>query len=287
MIKKIFDDWLQKYPELKNEEYVTLLAEGIGSYKGKPNKYGTELHKLGRMGAELAIFKNGELIFSTKNASTLPDIPMDTLGRFNSGLPTPTPCVGMYPLYTKLHGKKRVPAFELGRGWESIPVIRNSIKFIEYKSNSNAINLHYRSLNDNNTFACSTGCQTALKEEFDKILKILGCWTNGKYIEGQYVGKLIIDRSQITLSLQKRYQKLYGKYYEDCFNIKKYTILKPKEIVSSYARKAWEKFKRIGVNDGVGAKNNVTEEQLMVFQDRHEEYMVNTYGLKKVKPEER
>lgn len=38
--------------------------------------------------------------------------------------------------------------------------------------------------------------------------------------------------------------------------------------VSEWAKEAWEKAVRKGVNDGLGPKNNVTEEQLMVFFDR-------------------
>jgi N-acetylmuramoyl-L-alanine amidase len=37
---------------------------------------------------------------------------------------------------------------------------------------------------------------------------------------------------------------------------------------SPWAKEAWEKSIRIGLNDGAGAKNPVTEEQLMVFFDR-------------------
>ncbi len=42
----------------------------------------------------------------------------------------------------------------------------------------------------------------------------------------------------------------------------------PVENVSEWAKEAWLKAKNMGLNDGVGAKNPVTEEQLMVFFDK-------------------
>jgi murein DD-endopeptidase MepM/ murein hydrolase activator NlpD len=54
------------------------------------------------------------------------------------------------------------------------------------------------------------------------------------------------------------------------------------EEVSSWAKKSWEKAKEKGINDGKGAKNNVTEEQLMVFLDRLEEHLVKKYNLEKL-----
>lgn len=272
-IIELYNSYLVKFPKLRQEEFVTILAEGLGDYRGKPNSLATKLHPLGRMGAALGIFKNGELIFLTKNASTLPDIPMDPSGRFNSGSKTPTVCVGIYSLFTKLHGSKRIKAFELERRGESVPVIRNSKDYIEYKSISSGINLHNRSVNDSDKWAWSTGCQTVEKEDFDKIVNILGCYKNGRYVEGVYVGKIIIDRSRIPEVLQKRYQQRYGKYYLDCFNT---------EDISTWARDAWDKFRVNGVNDGKGAKNIVTEEQLMVFFNRMEHYLVKKYNLEKL-----
>jgi hypothetical protein len=221
-ITTIYNRWLKKKPTLKQKEYTIVLAEGLGNYDGKQNTYAKNrnLHNLGRMGAELGIFHNGRLIFSSKNASTLPDIPMDNLGRFNDKTPTPTACIGVYPLYTKMHGrKKKYPAFELGKYNQTIPVIRNNKSYIEYKSTSCAINLHYRTKNDSMLFGWSTGCQTMLKEDFDKVIKVLGRWKSGKYVEGQYVADIIIDRSQVTETLQTRYKSLYGKYFKECFNL--------------------------------------------------------------------
>ncbi|WP_113675653.1 hypothetical protein [Vallitalea guaymasensis] len=234
MLETILDNWIKRYPELAQEEYNILLAEGLGDYRGKPNSYGKELHKLGRMGAELGIFKNGTLIYSTKNVSTLPDIPMDVKARFNHGSQTPTLCTGVYPLYTKLHGSKREEAFELGKGAEIVPVIRNSKQYIEYESISSGINLHHRSMNDSETWAWSTGCQTVLEEDFKQILKILGKWKNGKYIQGVYVGKIIIDRSQIPYTLQERYKKRYGKFYSNCFNTNDIVTNTSKDIPKWY-----------------------------------------------------
>ena len=165
-IIKIYQRWVIKHPELLKEKYITLLVEGLGNYKGKSNSYAKKenLHSLGRLGAELGIFNNGKLIYSTKNASTLPDIPMDPYGRFNESTPTPTLCVGVYPMYTKMHGRKKTyPAFELGLGAESVPVIRNSINFIEYKHCSNGIDFHYTSGNDGEKWA---------KTNFDKSLTV-------------------------------------------------------------------------------------------------------------------
>jgi len=42
----------------------------------------------------------------------------------------------------------------------------------------------------------------------------------------------------------------------------------PKEEVSEWAKESWQKAIDKDVNDGIGAKNNITEEQLMVFFDR-------------------
>ncbi|WP_113675920.1 hypothetical protein [Vallitalea guaymasensis] len=286
MIKNIYEKWLDKYPWLEKEKYVTLLVEGLGSYKGKPNSYAQKynLHPLGRMGAQLGIFKNGELIYSTKNASTLPDIPMDPYGRFNDGTPTPTACIGIYPLYTKMHGKKNpYPAFELGLGGEKIPVIRNSKKCVEYKHFSSGINFHYGSGNDGDIWANSTGCQITSKEDFNNIVKILGCWKNGRYVQAVYAGMFIIDRSMINENIQERYKQRYGKYYNDCFNtFESKPITSNTEDISSWAQKSWEKAKENNINDGKGAKNNVTEEQLMVFFDRFEDHIVKKYNLEKL-----
>ncbi|SKC59226.1 peptidoglycan recognition protein family protein [Maledivibacter halophilus] len=40
------------------------------------------------------------------------------------------------------------------------------------------------------------------------------------------------------------------------------------EEISHWAKDSWEKAVKMGINDGIGAKNPVTEEQLMVFLDR-------------------
>jgi hypothetical protein len=235
MINTIYKRWLKKEPSLKEEEYVIILAEGLGDYKGKQNSYAKarNLHSLGRIGAELGIFKNGKLIYSTKNASTLADIPMDIYGKFNDKTATPTVCTGVYSLYTKLHKKKN--AFELGLYSQKIPVIRNSKKYVEYKSDSSGIDLHYRTLNDSNLWGNSTGCQTVLKEDFMKILEIIGKWDNGKYLPGKYVGKLIIDRSQINSTLRTRYKTLYGDYFDQCFNLKDNDIIieEPKVTINN------------------------------------------------------
>lgn len=47
-----------------------------------------------------------------------------------------------------------------------------------------------------------------------------------------------------------------------------YVVNKGIEGVSGWAKESWLKAIRKGINDGTGAKNNVTEEQLMVFFDK-------------------
>jgi hypothetical protein len=251
---------------------IIKMSEGLGSYKGTGMN---DKHPKGRLGAKLEVFKDGKLIFETKKASTLPDDPGGNGEKFNDGLAIPTVCVGEYNLYSTRH--KGRPAAELEQGSNTIPVIRK-----DYKSKSAYINLHHRWINDNNTFAWSCGCLTVLEQDFKNMLEAVGITKNGRYQgSGHLIGKIIIDRSYISEDLIKLYKGIYGKAFFDVFNVKE-SIQKTAPKISSWAKDSWEKAKENGINDGKGAKNNVTEEQLMVFFDRLEEHLVKKYNLEKL-----
>lgn len=79
--------------------------------------------------------------------------------------------------------------------------------------------------------------------------------------------------------------KTYGDMKTDICNKYKEMIKmaeeKEQNKVSDWAREAWDNATSNGINDGEGAQNNVTEEQLMVFFDRLEDYLVTKYNLNK------
>ncbi|GKX27799.1 hypothetical protein SH1V18_02790 [Vallitalea longa] len=270
-IVEIYNKHIKEKPYLKNDN-VLLFIEGLGNYKGKAIKDIT-LHPKGRMGAIFAIItKDGELFYTT-SASTLPDIPMGE-GKYNDDTPTPTLELGVYNVYSKLHKGKY--AMELGLGNESVPVIRRS----GYPG-STGIDIHSRPIDDYKNAACFAGCLTISKSQFTRMLEILGVTNKGKFIGGgHYIGKVIIDRSYITEDLQKLYKEIYGSSYSSVFNTIELII--NQENISSWAKESWKHCKKEGINDGIGPKNNVTEEQLMVFLSRMENYIVKKYGLKQV-----
>lgn len=89
---------------------------------------------------------------------------------------------------------------------------------------------------------------------------------------------ILMQELNIPLSNVVPHQKWSGKYCPhkildegwDKFIslIKKESDKNMDEKVSDYAQTSWEKAIKKGIQDGKGAKNNVTEEQLMVFFDK-------------------
>lgn len=170
------------------------IIEGAGDYNGIAQD--KAFHSKGRMGAEVQVYQDNKLIFASKNASTLPDsISFDYARKFNSGSPIPIISEGKYPLYLHMHnGKER--AFEIGKGMETVPVIRDI-----QLSQSSYINIHSRNLNDTSSFAWSTGCITILKEDIEEMFSLLGL----KTFNGQYLGQLEIVRNEIDSELMNYY----------------------------------------------------------------------------------
>lgn len=182
---------------------MIIFYEGLGGYRGTAQD--KKFHPKGRMGARVSVYHKGKRVFRTNNASTLPDsISASYAKKFNSGYPVPTTIEGVFDIYTKLHNGK-YKAVELGKNSERIPVIREYVMSTSY-----AINMHYRKVSDYKTFAWSTGCLTVQNEDLQELFSILGIRT----FSGQFVGKLIIDRSNLSKELANHYKEEYG----ECFN---------------------------------------------------------------------
>ena len=181
---------------------VTMVCyDGYGSKTGVPkDKY---YHPEGRMNSLIVVYKGLKEVFRTHYASSLPDSLSDTFAaKYNDKRPIPTIPEGMYSLYTKMHlGKYQ--AFEVGYG--DIPVIRGG-----KMSTSNAINIHYRTGNDPNTYASSAGCPTIIDSEIKRLIKILGIRNFNKV----KIGNVIIDRSNISENLAEVYSGYYGDMFD-------------------------------------------------------------------------
>lgn len=176
-----------------------VIKEGKGSYKGIAQD--KSFHPKGRMGAKVEAYLNDQLVYVTKNVSTLPDsISVEYARKYNGGSPVPIICEGTYDIYSHMH-KGKENAIEIGKGLEATPVIRgNSL------SESSYINIHSRSLNDVSNFAWSTGCITILKEDIQEMFQVLGI----KTFNGQHLGKVVIDRTEIDNELMQHYNSILG-----------------------------------------------------------------------------
>jgi len=212
-----------KYDEIiKANDICIIFYEGIGSYAG--NAIDKTYHPKGRLGARISVYFKGKKVFTTNYASTLPDsISQDIAKKFNGGSPIPCTIQGVFDVYTKMHmGKYK--ALELGKNNETIPVIRGGVM-----GSSAAINMHYRSLNDsaNGSFVWSAGCLTILEKDIYALFEELGIRT----FSGQYVGKLIIDRSNLSDELAEHYKKIYGNMFSEFSSYVKEEVKEVKQTI--------------------------------------------------------
>ena len=188
---------------IDSNDIVIIFYEGLGSYSGTP--IDKAYHPKGRMGARVSVYKKGEKVFSTNYASTLPDGIGVLHQKFNGGSPVPTTKEMLYDVYSTMHLSK-YKALELGKWSESVPVIRG-----DNESSSSGINVHRRKSNDYSSFAWSTGCLTILDGEIERMID---CLDIGSF-NGEYVGKLIVDRTNMDQELYSLYESYYPNMFSD------------------------------------------------------------------------
>jgi|GEM_PF-5187202 len=156
----------------KLKELSIFAFEGAGSYSGKGIEEPT--HPAGRYGAMVVVVKKGQIVYITKNASTLPDNPKrrqrDSNGNRTDDYP-PTVNEGFYSFESGFHPKYtrgHYPALNL----PEVPAMRWDERLTPpnfTKSTSTAINIHTTLKTGANTgYDDSAGCQIIQANVFDK-----------------------------------------------------------------------------------------------------------------------
>lgn len=249
---------------LSENSIVIVVEEGKGSYKGESRNHG--FNPNGRCGAKVTAYKDGKIVYTSMNASTLPDsVSIWYSDNLNGGTPIPTVCEGIYEVYGKMHlGKHK--ALELGLGSQTVPVIRR-----DKVSTSSAINFHYRALDDpsaSSIWASSTGCITMLKNELYEMFEVLGI----NKFNGNHVGKIIIDRGGICED--KKLYDDYRRYFKNTinnfatFNLKPVKVVKPINDLSEWAKDGYEFVTDNNISDGLRPKDLVTREEMWTMLER-------------------